>query len=139
MHRRSFCEEKARQEDAVYHCQECSKCRNAHSRTRMTRGHTTREVGATVLCHHWKDAAEGGLVREDGEPGSGESQEDPGLTTAPAAAVAGAPSGPGCSGRRTLVDDHVHEETGHTAGTATAVVGCPTGIRGGAGHTWTNC
>ena len=56
------------------------------------------EVGATVLHHHWKDAAEGGLVREEGEPAYDETQEKPGLTTAPAAEVAEVPNGPGWSG-----------------------------------------
>ena len=62
---------------------------------RMTRGHTTREVGASVLCHYRKDAAKGSLVKEDGEPGNATTQDEPSLTTAPAAAVAEATSGPG--------------------------------------------
>ena len=67
----------------VCHCQECddylcSECRKAHNRTRMTRAHTIREVRATVLRHHRKDAAKGGLVREIGEPGSSETQDEPG-------------------------------------------------------------
>ena len=99
VHRCSLCEEEARQEKEVCYCQECgdylcSRCRKAHSRTRMTRGHqimvprmtrehATREDRASVLRHYRKDTAEGGLVREDGEPGSGKTQDEPGLTTAP--------------------------------------------------------
>ena len=126
VHMCSLCE--ARQEDAICYCQECgdylcSKCRKAHSKRRMTRGHTVREVGATVFHHHRKDAAEGrevkassegNLVREDGEPSSGETQEEPGLTTGPAAAVTEAPSGPGWTWLRTLVADQDHDVTGHS-------------------------
>ena len=72
------------QDNAVCHCQECgvylcSKCRRAHCRTRTTKSHGVREVGAREERVPTKD----GLVREEEEPSSGETQDKPGLAAAP--------------------------------------------------------
>ena len=97
---------------------------------RMTRCHTVREFGATVFHHPRKDAAEGkegkgskdgDLVRKDEEPSSGETQEEPGLTTGPAVPIAKAPNGPGWAWWGALGADHHHDGTSQAKASETSV------------------
>ena len=88
--------DKAKQEDAGGHCQECgnhlcSKCRETCSRTRLTKGITVSDFGAIAFLRPRENdvegseetgASKGGLVRENEEHSGGETREGPGLTMA---------------------------------------------------------
>ena len=93
----SLCEEMAKQEHAVCHCQKCgdhlcSTYRDAHSRMRMIKGHIVRKFGTAAFQLPRIFATKGrkkrasskvGLLYEGDEPSSGEGREELGLANVP--------------------------------------------------------
>ena len=68
----TICEEDGTLVPAIGYCKECEdflcqSCKDAHSKTRVTKSHTVEDIAPPIIHHPRKDAAEGREVKPESE------------------------------------------------------------------------